>query len=103
MGQPSTCCSTCDGDSPTRGRWHGEQISADNRTILYIPAGVAHGFQTLTDATEMDYEITPAYVPSAARGVHPFDPALAIAWPLLDSVLNARDLELRDFSSQMGL
>ena len=90
-------------DSPARGRWHGEEISADGRTILYVPAGVAHGFQTLVDETEMDYEITPAYVPGAARGVHPFDPVLAIAWPLRDSVVSARDLELPGYTGELGL
>lgn len=78
--------------SSMRGRWHGEEISADNRTILYIPAGVAHGFQTLADATEIDYEITPAYAPEAARGVRHDDPTLAIDWPIAERIMSARDL-----------
>ena len=53
--------------------------------------GCAHGFQTLTEATELYYEITPAYVADAARGVAFDDPKLAIAWPLLDPVVSAAD------------
>jgi dTDP-4-dehydrorhamnose 3,5-epimerase len=80
--------------SPTYGRWHGEELSADNRLMLYIPKGVAHGFQTLMDDTEIDYEITPAYVPEAARGVRFDDPTLAIAWPVPDPIVSQRDANL---------
>ena len=77
--------------SPTYGRWHGEEITAENRTILYIPEGVAHGFQTLVDDTEIDYEITPDADPALARGVRFDDPALAIPWPVANPILNDRD------------
>ena len=77
--------------SATFGRWHGETIAADNHVILYIPAGCAHGFQTLADATELAYEIEPAYVPAAARGLAFNDPRLAVAWPLADPILSAAD------------
>ena len=86
--------------SPARGLWHGEEISADGRTTLYIPAGVAHGFQTLADETEMDYEITPAYVPGTARGVYALDPQLAIGWPVDEIIMNERDLSLTHMASQ---
>jgi dTDP-4-dehydrorhamnose 3,5-epimerase len=77
--------------SPSFGRWYGETISADNHVQLYIPAGCAHGFQTLTDATELAYEITPAYVPDAGRGVAYDDPTLAIVWPLPNPILSDAD------------
>jgi dTDP-4-dehydrorhamnose 3,5-epimerase len=77
--------------SPSFGRWHGEVISAENRIMLYIPEGCAHGFQTLTDATELYYEITPAYVAEAGRGVAFDDPEIGIAWPLADSVMSDAD------------
>ena len=80
--------------SPTYGRWHGEELSDDNRVMLYVPKGFAHGFQTLMDETEIDYEITPAYVPAAARGIRFDDPTLAIAWPMADAVVSPRDREL---------
>jgi dTDP-4-dehydrorhamnose 3,5-epimerase len=78
--------------SPTYGRWHGEEISADNRLMLYVSCGFAHGFQTLMDDTEIDYEITPAYVPKAARGVRFDDPQIGIKWPLLEPIISRSDL-----------
>lgn len=77
--------------SPTFGRWHAETITADNHAMLYIPAGCAHGFQALADATELYYMITPAYVQDAARGVAFDDPILAISWPLPNPILSAAD------------
>jgi dTDP-4-dehydrorhamnose 3,5-epimerase len=68
-------------DSPTRLRWHGENLSAENRRALYIPAGMAHGFQTLVDGSEVLYQMGTSYVAAAARGVRFDDPAFAIAWP----------------------
>jgi dTDP-4-dehydrorhamnose 3,5-epimerase len=77
--------------SPTYGQWHAEELSADNRLMLYIPKGFAHGFQTLVDNTEVDYEITPAYVPECGRGFRFDDPLLNIAWPLGKIVISERD------------
>jgi dTDP-4-dehydrorhamnose 3,5-epimerase len=77
--------------SPTFGRWHGETLSADNHAMLYIPAGCAHGFQTLEEATELYYEITPDYVAEAARGVAYDDTAIGIEWPLPDPILSPAD------------
>ena len=67
--------------SPTRHRWHGVELSADNRLGLYIPEGCAHGFQTLCDDTEVLYQMSAFHAPDAARGVRWDDPALAIRWP----------------------
>jgi dTDP-4-dehydrorhamnose 3,5-epimerase len=67
--------------SPTYRRWHGVELSSENARALYIPAGLAHGFQTLTDDCEVVYQMGHAYVPEAARGVRWDDPALAIEWP----------------------
>jgi dTDP-4-dehydrorhamnose 3,5-epimerase len=80
--------------SPSYGRWHGEELSADNRMMLYIPKGFAHGFQTLVDNTEVDYEITPAYVPESGRGFRFDDPLLDIAWPLGTIIMSDRDKAL---------
>lgn len=73
------------------GRWHAERISAADRNMVYIPAGCAHGFQTLEDAAEVYYEVAPAYVAESARGLAFDDPALAIRWPLPDPILSAAD------------
>ena len=80
--------------SPTYGHWHGEELSADNRLMLYIPKGFAHGFQSLVDNTEVDYEITPAYVPGAAAGFRFDAPELAIDWPIADKIMSERDKTL---------
>jgi dTDP-4-dehydrorhamnose 3,5-epimerase len=81
-------------DSGTYGQWHGEELSADNRMMLYIPKGFAHGFQTLVDDSEVDYEITPAYVPGADRGFRFDDPSLGIRWPIAAAIMSDRDKAL---------
>jgi dTDP-4-dehydrorhamnose 3,5-epimerase len=68
--------------SPTFGRWFGAQLSAENRTMLWAPPGVAHGFLTLRDATDFVYKCTELYSPADERAVRWDDPALAIDWPL---------------------
>jgi dTDP-4-dehydrorhamnose 3,5-epimerase len=80
--------------SSTYGRWHGEELSADNHLMLYIPKGFAHGFQSLVDNTEIDYEITPAYVAGAAAGFRFNAPALAINWPIADVIISEHDKAL---------
>jgi dTDP-4-dehydrorhamnose 3,5-epimerase len=62
--------------------------------MFYIPKGFAHGFQSLIDNTEVDYEITPAYVLGAGAGFRFDDPVLAIDWPIADSIISERDQEL---------
>lgn len=68
-------------DSSSYLRWHGVELSADTGRALFIPAGCAHGFQTLRDASEVLYQMSVAYEPAAARGVRWNDPAFGIAWP----------------------
>jgi dTDP-4-dehydrorhamnose 3,5-epimerase len=81
--------------SPTWGRWVSVELSADSGASLYIPAGFAHGFQTLTDAAEVHYRISEPYRPDAARGVRWDDPDLAIDWPAgAPCVISARDQAL---------
>ena len=80
--------------SPTFAKWHGLELSANNHAAVYIPQGCAHGFQTLVDETEVGYEITPAYVAAGARGIRFDDPTLAIAWPVANPTISARDWAL---------
>jgi dTDP-4-dehydrorhamnose 3,5-epimerase len=68
-------------DSPTFCRWHGVQLGEGSNRAFYIPEGMAHGFQTLTDKCEVLYQMGHPYVPDAARGVRWDDPAFAIDWP----------------------
>jgi dTDP-4-dehydrorhamnose 3,5-epimerase len=71
-------------NSPTYRDWHGVQLSADNRLAFYLPAGLAHGFQTLTDNSEVLYQMGDPYIPEAGRGVRWDDPAFGIEWPVLE-------------------
>lgn len=86
-------------DSPTRGRWVGAELTAENRRALYVPEGFAHGFQTLADASEVFYQISAPFVPDAARGVRWDDPAFGIAWPHADArVISDRDRAYADWA-----
>ena len=78
-------------DSPTRYQWVGSELSADNRRMLYIPEGFAHGYQTLTDGAEVFYQISENYHPECAEGLRWSDPVLAIDWPLPITVIAERD------------
>jgi dTDP-4-dehydrorhamnose 3,5-epimerase len=80
-------------DSPSFLRWCSVELTAENHTMLYVPAGVAHGFQTLTDETEVFYQISEFYEPSSARGVRWNDPSFAIHWPIEDRIVSTRDAE----------
>jgi dTDP-4-dehydrorhamnose 3,5-epimerase len=77
--------------SPTQWRWHALELNADNRLAFYVPAGFAHGFQTLADDSEVLYQMSESYFPDRARGVRWDDPKLDIRWPLPDPVLSPRD------------
>jgi dTDP-4-dehydrorhamnose 3,5-epimerase len=81
--------------SQSRGKWVGVELNAENRSTLYIPAGFAHGFQTLTDDAEVRYHISEHHHPDAARGVRWDDADLAIAWPNGEQrVISSRDQAL---------
>ena len=84
-------------DSATYTRHVGIELSAENHRALYVPAGFAHGFQTLTDDVELFYQMSDYYVPDAGAGVRWNDPAFAIAWPIGDPFMNDRDRNYPDF------
>lgn len=73
------------------GQWVGTRLDSENRTQLYVPKGVAHGFQTLTDDVEMEYMHSMPYRPDAEGGLRYDDPDVAIAWPLAVTVISGRD------------
>ena len=84
-------------DSPTFRGWFSVELTPDNRTMLYVPAGVAHGFQTLVDDTEVYYQISERYSPAHARGVRWDDPAFAIEWPdATERTISERDRSYPD-------
>ena len=78
-------------DSPTARRWFGVELSAANHRSLFVPKGMAHGFMTLRDDTEVLYMISVPYAPGFERGLRWNDPAIGISWPTAPSVVSARD------------
>lgn len=73
--------------SPTFGKWVGFKLSAENKHMLWIPAGFAHGFVTLEDNTEFLYKTTGEYAPECDRGIRYDDPEIGITWPIIDGLL----------------
>jgi dTDP-4-dehydrorhamnose 3,5-epimerase len=73
------------------GRWHGVELSAENRKMLYVPEHCAHGFLTLEDDTEALYLTSAHYSPEHERGARWDDPAFAIEWPFAPTVLSDKD------------
>ena len=78
-------------ESTTFAQWFGTELTGDNHRMLYIPEGVAHGFQTLEDETELFYQMSEVYHPESARGVRWDDPAFAILWPLPPAIMSEKD------------
>jgi dTDP-4-dehydrorhamnose 3,5-epimerase len=82
--------------SPTFGRWVGEQLSADNKRMMWVPPGFAHGFLVLSEYAEFLYKTTDYYAPAFERSIAWNDPQLGVAWPLPQSLggeplLSAKD------------
>ncbi len=86
--------------SPTYAKHVAVVLSAQNRRMLFIPEGFAHGFQTLEDHTEVFYQMSEMYVPECARGVRWNDPAFGIQWPDDDRIISERDQRYSDFVLQ---
>lgn len=83
--------------SPTYGKWFGAELSGANNTQMYAPAGVAHGFITLTDDVEVTYLNTRAYAPGQEGGLRYNDPAFNIPWPTPVTVIAPKDETWPDF------
>jgi dTDP-4-dehydrorhamnose 3,5-epimerase len=85
-------------ESRAFGKWFAVELSADNRRMLYVPEGVAHGFQTLEDNTEVLYQISEFFRPECARGVRWNDPAFGIRWPGAEPrIMSQRDMSFEDY------
>ena len=83
--------------SDTYCQWHGVELSADNRSALFVPPGCAHGFLTLSDDAVVHYQMGEVFVPDLARGVRWNDPAFGIDWPFEPAVISERDATYPDF------
>lgn len=83
-------------ESPTFKQWIAVELTAENRRMLYVPEGFAHGFQTLEDNTEVFYQMSEFYHPECARGVRWDDPAFGIEWPIITPILSERDRSYPD-------
>lgn len=80
--------------SPTSGQWMSMELTAENRRMLYVPEGCAHGFQTLETNSEVLYQMSEVHRPEAARGIKWNDPAFGIVWPTpMPAVISRRDME----------
>ena len=79
-------------DSPTFLEWFGVELSAQNRKMIYIPEGFAHGFQTLTDNCELIYHHSALYTPGVEAGIRFNDDQVIINWPIAISDISERDL-----------
>ncbi|MDX1486247.1 MAG: dTDP-4-dehydrorhamnose 3,5-epimerase [Alphaproteobacteria bacterium] len=86
-------------ESASYGKWAGFELSAENGHMVYIPEGLAHGFQTLVPETEIFYQISTHYAPDCAAGIRWDDPDLAIDWPpVAQRVISERDAQHPGFA-----
>jgi len=85
-------------ESPTFKQYLSIVLTAQNRRMLYIPKGFAHGFQTLEDDTEVFYQMSEFYAPEYARGIRWNDAAFGIQWPDDERIVLERDQTYPDFS-----
>jgi dTDP-4-dehydrorhamnose 3,5-epimerase len=88
-------------DSPSFKQWISVELTADNRKMLYIPGGMAHGFQTLVDNTEVFYQMSEFYHPDSAKGLRWDDPDFAIEWPMEPQAISSKDKAYELFSSDI--
>ena len=77
--------------SPTFGKWTAASLSAENKKMLYVPAGFAHGFCVTSDEAEVHYMTSEEYAPDCEAGIIWNDPELSIDWPISEPALSERD------------
>lgn len=85
-------------DSLTFKQWFAVDLTDENRRMLYIPGGFAHGFQTLDNNTEVFYLMSEFYHPECAKGIRWNDPTFRIEWRIENPIISKRDLQYPDFN-----
>ncbi len=85
--------------SPTYLHWFGAELTAENRTMMYVPRGFAHGFLSLTDEVEVVYMASAFYAPGSERGLRWDDPVIGIEWPIKPVEVSDKDRSWPDFDS----
>lgn len=80
--------------SPTYGKWIGIELSSENRRVLFVPVGFAHGFCVLSKEAHMIYKLTDEFAPDQCGGIVWNDPEIGIRWPIQDSILSEKDARL---------
>ena len=78
-------------DSPTYGKWTGVELSSENRKMVYISEGFAHGYITLTDKAEVTYLVSAFYTPGAEAGIRYDDPLVRVDWPIQPTIISEKD------------
>jgi len=86
--------------SPTFMKWTGNELSADNYRMVYVPENFAHGFMTLEDNSEVYYPVSQFYTPGAERGLRYNDPQFEIVWPVEATMVSDKDRNHEDFSPE---
>jgi dTDP-4-dehydrorhamnose 3,5-epimerase len=90
-------------DSKTYRQWIAAELSSENRKMIYIPQGFAHGFQTLVDNSEIFYQMSTFYASECARAVRWNDPYFEIHWPEAERTISKKDQKIADFEPGEGL
>ena len=85
-------------DSPTYKAWLAVELTASNRTMLYVPEGFSHGFLTLADNTEVFYQMSAFFSPDCAMGIRWNDPQIGITWPEAVTIISDKDMHFPDFA-----
>ena len=87
-------------ESPSYCKWYGVELTPENRLMLYVPKGFAHGYQTLVDGSEVFYQVSDFYHAGADDGVRWNDPAFSIHWPIEVAVISEKDKAFSDFANR---
>ncbi|MBN4066866.1 dTDP-4-dehydrorhamnose 3,5-epimerase [Simkania negevensis] len=90
-------------ESPTFKQWFGVELNAENRKMLFVPRGFAHGFQTLENDTEAFYLVSEFYAPKFERGIRWNDPEFGIKWPTAPTTISDKDSSHPNFNAKYHL